>query len=51
MLIMIAGAFGLKQPTFQEEPLIAYLAIKFQCGIKWIEERDEHFATTGHVPL
>jgi aerobic carbon-monoxide dehydrogenase large subunit len=44
----VGGAFGLKQPPFQEEPLLAYLAIKLARPIKWIEERDENFATTGH---
>ncbi len=44
----VGGAFGLKQPPFQEEPLIAYLAKKLQRPIKWIEERDENFHTTGH---
>jgi carbon-monoxide dehydrogenase large subunit len=44
----VGGAFGLKQPPFQEQPLIAYLAKKVGRPIKWIEERDENFATTGH---
>jgi carbon-monoxide dehydrogenase large subunit len=44
----VGGAFGLKQPPFQEEPLIAYLARKLQIPIKWIEERHENFQTTGH---
>jgi len=44
----VGGAFGLKQPPFQEEPLIGYLAKKLQRPIKWIEERDENFHTTGH---
>ena len=44
----VGGAFGLKQPPFQEQPLIAYLARKLRRPIKWIEGRDENFATTGH---
>jgi carbon-monoxide dehydrogenase large subunit len=44
----VGGAFGLKQPPFQEQPLIAYLAKKLGRPIKWIEGRDENFATTGH---
>ena len=44
----VGGAFGLKQPPFQEQPLIAYLARKLHRPIKWIEERDENFHTTGH---
>ncbi len=45
----VGGAFGLKQPTFQEEPLIAYLALKLRRSIKWIESRDENFASIGHA--
>jgi len=45
----VGGAFGLKQPPFQEEPLIAYLARKLRRPIKWIEERDENFQATGHA--
>lgn len=45
----VGGAFGLKQPTFQEEPLIAYLALKLRRSIKWIEQRDENFASIGHA--
>jgi carbon-monoxide dehydrogenase large subunit len=45
----VGGAFGLKQPTFQEEPLIAYLARKLGRPIKWIEERHEHFQSIGHA--
>ena len=44
----VGGAFGLKQPPFQEQPLIAYLARKLARPIKWIKGRDENFATTGH---
>lgn len=45
----VGGAFGLKQPPFQEQPLIAYLARKLQRPIKWIEERHENFQATGHA--
>jgi carbon-monoxide dehydrogenase large subunit len=45
----VGGAFGLKQPTFQEEPLVAYLARKLGRPVKWIEERHENFQTTGHA--
>ena len=39
----------MKQPPFQEQPLIAYLARKLQRPIKWIEERHENFQATGHA--
>jgi carbon-monoxide dehydrogenase large subunit len=44
----VGGAFGLKQPPFQEEPLLAYLSHKLARPVKWIEERDENFQATGH---
>lgn len=45
----VGGAFVLKQPTFQEEPLIAYLAFKLRRSIRWIESRDENFISIGHA--
>jgi carbon-monoxide dehydrogenase large subunit len=45
----VGGAFGLKQPPFQEEPLVAYMAKKLRRPVKWIEERDENFQATGHA--
>lgn len=45
----VGGAFGLKQPTFQEEPLICYLSFKHRRPIRWIEERAENFQVTGHA--
>jgi carbon-monoxide dehydrogenase large subunit len=44
----VGGAFGLKQPPFQEEPLLAYLSMQLGRPVKWIEERDENFQATGH---
>jgi len=44
----VGGAFGLKQPTFQEEPLAPYLARKVGRPVKWIEERNENFQVGGH---
>jgi len=45
----VGGGFGLKIPTFQEEPLVAYLARKLRRPVKWIEERSENFWTGGHA--
>ena len=45
----VGGAFGLKQPTFQEEPLIVLLGMEIGRPIKWIEERHENFSSTGHA--
>jgi carbon-monoxide dehydrogenase large subunit len=46
---LVGGGFGLKMPTFQEEPLIAYLARRLNRPVKWIEERNENFQTGGHA--
>jgi aerobic carbon-monoxide dehydrogenase large subunit len=45
----VGGGFGLKIPTFQEEPLLAYLARKLARPIKWIEERTENLLVGGHA--
>ena len=45
----VGGGFGLKIPTFQEEPLLAYLARKLERPIKWIEERTENLLVGGHA--
>jgi carbon-monoxide dehydrogenase large subunit len=44
----VGGAFGLKQPTFQEEPLVAYASKKLRRPVKWIEERSENLLAGGH---
>jgi carbon-monoxide dehydrogenase large subunit len=44
----VGGAFGLKQPPFQEEPVVAYASILLGRPVKWIEERAENFQATGH---
>jgi carbon-monoxide dehydrogenase large subunit len=44
----VGGGFGLKQPPFQEEPLLAHLSRVTGRPVKWIEERDENFQATGH---
>src|SRR5262249_28391196 len=45
----VGGGFGLKIPTFQEEPLLAYLSRKLARPIKWIEERTENLLVGGHA--
>lgn len=44
----VGGGFGLKQPPFQEEPLLAHLSRVVGRPVKWIESRDENFQATGH---
>jgi carbon-monoxide dehydrogenase large subunit len=45
----VGGAFGLKQPTSQEEVLLAYLAVRVGRPVKWIEERAESLSVGGHA--
>lgn len=45
----VGGAFGLKQPTFQEEPLVAYASMRTRRPVRWIEERDVNFIVGGHA--
>src|SRR6266542_2294736 len=45
----VGGAFGLKQPTSQEEVLLAFLAVRLGRPLKWIEERSESLAAGGHA--
>ncbi len=45
----VGGGFGLKAPTFQEEPLICLLAMLTGRPVKWIEERNEHLMACGHA--
>ncbi|RIL07374.1 MAG: hypothetical protein DCC71_03430 [Proteobacteria bacterium] len=45
----VGGGFGLKIPTFQEEPLLAYLARKLQRPIRFVAERTEDLLAGGHA--
>ncbi|HEX8863453.1 MAG TPA: xanthine dehydrogenase family protein molybdopterin-binding subunit [Actinomycetes bacterium] len=45
----VGGAFGLKQPTSQEEVLLAFLALELGRPVKWIESRFESLAAGGHA--
>jgi carbon-monoxide dehydrogenase large subunit len=45
----VGGAFGLKLPTFQEEPLCAYLSMRVGRPVKWIESRSENLLVGGHA--
>jgi len=44
----VGGAFGLKQPTSQEEVLVAYAARTLKRPVRWIEERVESLTVGGH---
>ncbi len=45
----VGGAFGLKLPTFPEEPLICYLAKRLERPIRWLETRTESLTVGGHA--
>ncbi len=45
----VGGAFGLKIPYFQEEPLIAYLSLKLGRPVRWVGERREELLAGGHA--
>jgi carbon-monoxide dehydrogenase large subunit len=45
----VGGAFGLKQPTSQEEVLLGYLALRLRRPVKWIEQRSESLSIGGHA--
>jgi aerobic carbon-monoxide dehydrogenase large subunit len=45
----VGGAFGLKQPTSQEEVLLGYLALRLRRPVRWIEQRAESLAAGGHA--
>ncbi len=45
----VGGAFGLKIPMYQEEPLVACLARCLGRPVRWVAERREEFLTGGHA--
>ena len=45
----VGGAFGLKQPTSQEEVIVAFAARRLQRPVRWLESRSESFMVGGHA--
>ena len=45
----VGGAFGLKQPTSQEEVIVAFAARRLQRPLRWLESRTESFMVGGHA--
>ncbi|MBI5617248.1 MAG: xanthine dehydrogenase family protein molybdopterin-binding subunit [Gammaproteobacteria bacterium] len=45
----VGGAFGLKIPYFQEEPLVAALSLLAGRPVRWIAERREDLLAGGHA--
>ncbi len=44
----VGGGFGARGEFYPEDFLVAFAARKFGRPVKWIEDRREHFAATGH---
>ena len=42
----VGGGFGPKCGFYPEEVVIPLAAIKLQCPVKWVEDRNEHFLST-----
>lgn len=45
----VGGGFGPKVFVYPEEVLVAYLALKLERPVQWIEDRREHFLSTAHA--
>ena len=45
----VGGAFGVKIPTYQEDPLACLLSKQTGKPVKWVEERNEHLMAGGHA--
>lgn len=45
----VGGAFGLKQPTSQEEVIVAFAARRLRRPVRWSESRSESFMVGGHA--
>lgn len=46
---VVGGAFGLKQPIYQEQAVVAHAARVVGRPVKWIEERSESLQAGGHA--
>ena len=46
---VVGGAFGLKQPLYQEQAVVAHAARVVGRPLKWIEERSESLQVGGHA--
>ena len=45
----VGGAFGLKQPLYQEQVLVGHAARQLGRPVKWLEERSESLLAGGHA--
>jgi aerobic carbon-monoxide dehydrogenase large subunit len=45
----VGGGFGAKAETYAEEALVAWLAVRLERPVGWIEDRAEHMVSTCHA--
>ena len=45
----VGGGFGLKAQVYPEEILLAWIAIRLNVPVKWIETRSEHMRAASHA--
>jgi carbon-monoxide dehydrogenase large subunit len=45
----VGGGFGLKAHVYPEEVLVAYLALRYQRPVRWIEDRTENLQAASHA--
>ena len=43
------GSFGVRGDFYPEDFLVAYLAMRYGCAVKWVEDRAEHLVATNHA--
>jgi aerobic carbon-monoxide dehydrogenase large subunit len=44
----VGGGFGVRGEFYPEDFLVAWVALKLQRPVQWIEDRREHFLSTNH---
>jgi carbon-monoxide dehydrogenase large subunit len=45
----VGGGFGVKAQVYPEEILIAWIALRLNTAVKWIETRSEHMQAASHA--
>lgn len=45
----VGGGFGMKSSVYPEDIVVAYLARRLGCPVKWLEDRRESLTTTTHA--
>src|SRR5438067_8678450 len=45
----VGGGFGIKAQVYPEEILLAWIALRLNIAVKWVETRSEHMQTASHA--